>query len=66
MYFKQKEKNKMTDKTFKKELITFILKVATITYLIILALIISSCMTACIIHTIRNEILEAPRITEKQ
>lgn len=56
----------MTDKTFKKELITFILKVATITYLIILALIISSCMTACIIHTIRNEILEAPRITEKQ
>lgn len=66
MYFKQKEKNKMTDKTFKKELITFILKVATITYLIILALIISSYATAGIIHIIRNEILEAPRITEKQ
>lgn len=56
----------MTDKTFKKELITFILKVATITYLIILALIISSYATAGIIHIIRNEILEAPRITEKQ
>lgn len=54
----------MTDETCQKAL--NILKIITISSLIIFALIISSYATAGIIHVIRNEILEVPRITEKQ
>lgn len=54
----------MTNETFQKAL--NILMIITISSLIIFALILSSYTTAYIVHTIRNEILEAPRITEKQ